>query len=178
VEADLGDGVFILDAGPVDVGVESTVIDLTERQVLLLRPGGIPVEKLEAFFGERIGSPGENAKRRSPGTRYRHYAPSLPVSVWRPGEGAEVKSEEEDDDGGFPPVDPSVTGYIGMTPPPAECALSLLFDSPESYARGIFAGFRRMEAERLLKAIVVEWPSAEGIGLALRDRVRRASSRQ
>ncbi|HOM97712.1 MAG TPA: L-threonylcarbamoyladenylate synthase, partial [Acetomicrobium sp.] len=51
---DLGDKIdVILDSGPTDVGVESTVIDVTGERVVLLRPGGLPVEALESF-GERV----------------------------------------------------------------------------------------------------------------------------
>ncbi|MDR2137896.1 MAG: threonylcarbamoyl-AMP synthase [Synergistaceae bacterium] len=166
VATDLGDRIdLLLDAGRVDVGLESTVVDLTGREVLLLRPGGTPVERLEAFFGEPVGFPlpDGDGKKRSPGTRYRHYAPNVPVYVWTPGE--ELP----------PPADPSESGFMGTTPPPVPFARTVLFDSKESYARGIFAGFRRFEAEGI-RHIVVEWPGPEGLGLALRDRIRRAAA--
>ncbi|MDR2180131.1 MAG: threonylcarbamoyl-AMP synthase [Synergistaceae bacterium] len=165
VAADLGDRIdILLDAGSVDVGLESTVIDLTGRGVLLLRPGGAPAEKLEKFFGEPLESPGDDARKRSPGTRYRHYAPALPVSIWRPGEEEIPRS-----------IDPSTSGFMGMTPPSAHFARTVLFDSESSYARGMFAGFRHFEAEGL-RHIVVEWPRSQGIGLALQDRIWRASN--
>ncbi|MDR1979976.1 MAG: threonylcarbamoyl-AMP synthase [Synergistaceae bacterium] len=166
VEADLGDRIdILLDAGSVDVGLESTVIDLTGRKILLLRPGGTPAERLEEFFGEPLETPGDDAKRRSPGTRYRHYAPALPVYVWTPGEGEKMPRS----------IDPSTSGFMGMTPPSENFARTILFDSEKSYARGMFAGFRHFEAEGLLH-IVVEWPRSQGIGLALQDRIRRASA--
>jgi L-threonylcarbamoyladenylate synthase len=65
---------------------------------------------------------------------------------------------------------------MGTTPPPVPFARTVLFDSTESYALGIFAGFRRFEAEEVLY-IVAEWPEPEGLGLALRDRIRRAAAR-
>jgi L-threonylcarbamoyladenylate synthase len=165
VAADLGDRIdCLLDAGAVDVGLESTVVDLTGPEVLLLRPGGTSVERLEAFFGEPLRFPEGDAKKRSPGTRYRHYAPSVPVFVWVPGE--ELPR----------PAVPSASGFMGTTPPPAHFARTVLFDSEESYARGMFAGFRRFEAEGF-RHIVVEWPGPEGLGLALRDRIRRAAAR-
>ena len=164
VAADLGKTVdLILDSGEVEVGVESTVIDLTEPAVLLLRPGGTPLEKLEDFFGESLKMPGIEARRRSPGTRYRHYAPGVPVWVWRKGEVLP------------PPVDPQVSAFVGMNRPLETFARSIVFDSEENYARGIFAGFRTLEAEGYLH-IVAEWPASEkGVGLALRDRISRAA---
>ena len=162
VAADFGSGVdLILDAGRVDIGVESTVIDLTGRKVVLLRPGGAIIEKLEAFFGEPLALPDDDSKRRSPGTRYKHYAPSVSVRVWTAGERLHDS------------IDPAMSGFMGVSPPPAGFARVISFESEESYARGVFAGFRQLEADGL--NIVAEWPNPQGIGLALRDRIRRAS---
>ena len=162
VAADLGSEVdMILDAGRVDIGLESTVIDLTGQKVVLLRPGGTIVERLEAFFGEPLALPDDDFKRRSPGTRYKHYAPSVSVRVWTAGERLHDS------------MDPAKSGFIGVSSPPAEFARVISFESEENYARGVFAGFRQLEAEGL--NIVAEWPRPQGIGLALRDRIRRAS---
>ncbi|MDR2175002.1 MAG: threonylcarbamoyl-AMP synthase [Synergistaceae bacterium] len=166
VAADLGSRVdLVLDAGSVEIGLESTVIDLTEREPLLLRPGGMPRERLERFLGEPLrvpGGAGRDAERRSPGTRHRHYAPAVPVLVW--------------DGGELPPdADPRSSGFVGMAPPPAKFAWTLLFGSAENYARGIFAAFRSLEAREGCRHIVAEWPRPEGLGLALRDRILRAS---
>jgi len=162
VAADLGNKVdLVLDAGCVDIGLESTVIDLTGPKVLLLRPGGTTVERLEAFFGELLETPDYDSKKRSPGTRYKHYAPSVPVCVWKAG-------ERLDDS-----IDPAASGFLGVSSPPAAFARTILFESEENYARGVFSGFRQLEAEGL--NIVAEWPRPLGIGLALRDRIKRAS---
>ena len=72
---------MILDAGPVSVGIESTVLDMTAEPPLLLRPGGLSREALEDFLGEALNRP-EAPSARSPGTRYRHYAPFVPVRIW------------------------------------------------------------------------------------------------
>jgi L-threonylcarbamoyladenylate synthase len=164
VTADLGDNVnLVLDAGPVDIGLESTVIDLTGPKVMLLRPGGAPLERLEAFFGEPLGLPDGKSKKRSPGTRYKHYAPAVPVRVWARGDDLHES------------IAPAKWGFMGLNPPPpVNFARVILFDSEESYARGVFAGFREMEAQGLV-GIVTEWPRPVGIGLALRDRIKRAS---
>lgn len=151
---------MILDAGPVSVGIESTVLDMTTEPPLLLRPGGLSREVLEDFLGVGLGCP-EVPSARSPGTRYRHYAPFVPVWIWEGGplpEGA----------------DPGRCGFMGLTSPSAPFARSLRFDSPENYARGLFAGFRAMESAGVL-GIVVQWPPASGVGLGLRDRIRRAA---
>ena len=160
--ADLGNKVdLVLDAGHVDIGLESTVIDMTGRKTLLLRPGGTNVEKLEAFLGEPLELPGDDSRRRSPGTLHKHYAPTVPVRVWAAGENLHDS------------IDPAMSGFMGVSPPPAEFARVISFESEESYARGVFAGFRQLEAEGL--GIVAEYPRPLGIGLALRDRILRAS---
>lgn len=162
VAAELGNKIdLVLDAGCVDIGLESTVIDLTGSKAILLRPGGTAVEKIEAFLGESLGSPDKDSRKRSPGTRYKHYAPGVSVHVWTAG------SKLHDS------INPAMSGFMGISSPPAEFASVILFESEESYARGIFAGFRQLEAKGL--TIVAEWPKPHGIGLALRDRIRRAS---
>jgi L-threonylcarbamoyladenylate synthase len=170
VAADLGGRVdLILDAGNVEIGLESMVVDLTGSKPLLLRPGGMPPEMLERFLGERLNVPGEagkDAERHSPGTRHRHYAPAVPVVVW---EGGEIPAA----------VEPLSAGCVGLTPPPAGVGGVGLFGSEENYARGIFAAFRSLEAREGCRCIVAEWPPRpDGLGLALRDRIRRASEKE
>jgi len=72
---------LILDGGPCPVGVESTVIDLTEAEPTLLRPGGLPIEEIEKTIGQlRIGT-SHPLKPHSPGQLSRHYAPQTPVRI-------------------------------------------------------------------------------------------------
>jgi L-threonylcarbamoyladenylate synthase len=72
----------ILDGGPTGVGVESTVVDCTEPIPVILRPGGITKEQLEAVVGEVKVDPAltdGQSKPKSPGMKYRHYAPNAPL---------------------------------------------------------------------------------------------------
>ena len=77
----------ILDGGDCQVGVESTIIDLTCTPPRLLRPGGIPLEELRLVLKEveldpAVARPLEEGERpRAPGMKYRHYAPKAPVTV-------------------------------------------------------------------------------------------------
>lgn len=73
---------IIIDAGPCEIGVESTVIDCTTPVPTLLRPGGITLEQLIEVLGEVEIDPAlssEEAVPRSPGMKYTHYAPSAPM---------------------------------------------------------------------------------------------------
>ncbi len=74
---------LILDGGDAAVGVESTVIDLSRRPFDILRPGGISREALAAVLGEEVGdasAPADGKPPRSPGMKYRHYAPAAPLT--------------------------------------------------------------------------------------------------
>ncbi len=72
---------MILDGGPVGIGIESTIIDLTERVPMILRPGYITREMLEEVLGEEVCiDPGiiaadSERKPKAPGMKYKHYAP-------------------------------------------------------------------------------------------------------
>ena len=154
---------MILDGGSTDVGIESTVIDVTNpEKILLLRPGGMSVESIESVINAHLQLPDENSKRKSPGTRYRHYAPNIPVKIW--------KRDER-----FPECDASSTGYMGLHEPEYDCAEKIIFDDLKNYTRGLFAGFRRFERKGFT-CIVVEWPDDySGTGAGLQDRITRAS---
>ncbi len=159
VAADIGDGVaLILDAGECRVGVESTVLDVTADVPVLLRPGGLPLEALEEFLGPVAFPTGDNELRRSPGTRYRHYAPSVEVRVWTPG-------------GDFDW--PDVFTYMGVARAARAPWREVAFASYGAYAHGLFSALRDLERDRL--PIVAEWPPESGIGRALRDRLSRAA---
>jgi L-threonylcarbamoyladenylate synthase len=163
VARDLGEAVgLVIDGGGTDVGLESTVLDVSGKLPLLLRPGGLGLEVLEDALG-RIGLPeGTLEVRRSPGTRYRHYAPSVPVLLWP--EGAPWPVAEKH----------GTVGYMGLRRPGGSVAVDILFDSPEHYARGLFSGLRHLETTGI-SLIVADFPAPRGIGLALRDRLSRAA---
>lgn len=151
---------MVLDGGSTGVGIESTVIDLTDpSRPLMLRPGGMPREIIEAELGRRLEVPDNVTAKRSPGTRYRHYAPSVPVKIWHRGRRL-----------------PGNCAFMGMNPPSSvNMSRAIIFTSAENYAHGLFAGFRKLEAENV-SCIAVEWPEDEtGICEGLRDRISRAA---
>lgn len=77
---------YILDGGPCHIGVESTVLDLSGPEPLLLREGGLTAESLEAFLGRPLQRPNRLAQadqaQRAPGTLAHHYAPSVPLFLF------------------------------------------------------------------------------------------------
>ena len=77
---------ILLDGGPVGIGIESTIVDLSEERPMILRPGFITQEMLSAVLGDVGMDPGlasENSKRppKAPGMRYRHYAPKADLTL-------------------------------------------------------------------------------------------------
>ena len=85
VADEFGDELMVLDGGPCDVGIESSIVDCTRRHPVLLRPGVFTRAEIEAAAGEPLLERDENAPRAS-GTLEAHYAPSAPVRLMPPGQ--------------------------------------------------------------------------------------------
>ncbi len=157
---------MIIDGGETEAGIESTVIDVTNpEKILMLRPGGMPREIIEGVLEKELEIPDALSKKRSPGTRYRHYAPNIPVKIWQ---------YEKN----FPVDDVKNCGYLGINDPEIKnLNHKIIFDDVKNYAHGLFSGFRKFETEKI-SYIVVEWPEDDfGLSEGLRDRILRASSK-
>ena len=178
VFSDVGASVdLVLDGGATSVGVESTVLDATGPDLVLLRPGGCPVEEIEARAGARVLLSGGDG-RRSPGVRYRHYAPRVPLLL-NPTREEVALALSEAGAGARARV-----AWMGLEGPEVslgdgtvDLELSVLFDTPENYARGLFHALRTFE--RLgADIIAARLPDTDrGMGRAVRDRLERAASR-
>jgi L-threonylcarbamoyladenylate synthase len=84
VQSDFGDELLILDAGECSVGVESTVIDMTQYIPVILRPGAVTLEMIKDVIGETVlskASPEMEGPPPAPGMKYKHYAPNAAVTV-------------------------------------------------------------------------------------------------
>lgn len=163
VARDLGDAVdMILDGGAATLGVESTVVDLTGGMAVVLRDGGLSREAL-ARYVELDDPPDAERARRSPGTRHRHYAPKAPVVILGD-DHADLASAR--------------WGYIGIGEPPRDTsapARSVVFQNVDEMAHGLYAALRDMED---LDLIAASLPPADGIGMAVRDRLLRAAGKK
>ena len=168
---------IVLDAGASPVGVESTVLDLTTEPPVILRPGGVPREAIEAIIGSvRLLEEAfpEGQPLPSPGTSPRHYAPRVPVLLCPP-----------EPDALFQAASDALNLYerIGVMAPdgwqlPPSMRL-VRFDWGEwgdwqQLARRLFEGLRALEAEEV-DAILCPLPPASELALALRDRLLRAA---
>ncbi len=85
VQSDFGDALLILDDGECRVGVESTVIDMTQQVPVILRPGAVTLEMVRDVIGQAecapSFTPNDEEKPASPGMKYRHYAPQALLTV-------------------------------------------------------------------------------------------------
>jgi L-threonylcarbamoyladenylate synthase len=168
VVADLGEDVdYVLDGGPCDVGVESTIIDLSRERPVLLRPGGMPREAIEAIVGAL--SVADAAAPAAPGTLASHYAPR-----------ADVIAVEPD---GVPAALAAATGRIAVLAPASAFAAwgdltgVLAYPLPDDVAgmaRSLFAALRDLDAAGV-NVVIAALPPAAGLGEAVGDRLRRAA---
>lgn len=173
VSIDLGDAVgVILDGGPCDIGVESTVVDVSGLRPVLLRPGGLAREAIEEVVGS-LEAPAPGGPARSPGMKYRHYAPSVPVALVR-GDASDV-----------PPLirarsDPASTGVLACTQVVAALPDYVTVDlgsTVEMAASRLFSGLRQLDASGVA-LIVAVWSKTDtgGLGLAVLNRLEKAAS--
>jgi L-threonylcarbamoyladenylate synthase len=154
----------VLDSGPCPVGVESTVLDLSSDEPVLLRPGGATVEAIEAVIGPvRRADKSPLGALRSPGLLASHYAPKLPVRL----DAVEVQQDEA-----LLAFGPALWGAATVF------ALSDAADLTEAAAR-LFAGLRKLDEDAaalgLARIAVMPIPQ-QGLGLAINDRLRRAAA--
>ena len=167
----------VVDGGPCQVGVESTILDLTCTPPRLLRPGGLPLEALEEVAGpvavdkavtERLKD-GEQPK--APGMKYRHYAPKAPVTVVRgdPAQTAAYIAQHIGEKTGVMCFDEYRDCFPGCV---VEC-----FGSENdlgTQAREVFDRLRAFD-DTDVRQIWAQCPSDEGLGLAVANRIKKAA---
>jgi L-threonylcarbamoyladenylate synthase len=155
VRADLGDEVdYILDGGPSEVGVESTIVDCTLDPPVILRSGGIPDDEVARLLGDSPPSaaPAVGASR-APGMLPSHYAPRCAVVLATDGSAAAALAAD-------------LPGRVEV--------LDLTADLV-AYAQQLYARLRAAD-EAGVDTLVAVMPPAEGLGYAIRDRLTKAAA--
>ncbi|MCI6150319.1 MAG: threonylcarbamoyl-AMP synthase [Flintibacter sp.] len=171
----------IVDGGPCSVGVESTIIDLTETPARLLRPGGITLEQLEAVLGEVAVDPavtrlmGAGEQPKAPGMKYRHYAPKAPVTVVTgdPKKSAEYIAAHAGAEDGIICFDEFLPLFTRRSETRPVMDLGPAGDKEEQ-ARHIFDALRSFD-HTSVPAIWAQCPDTTGIGLAIANRLNKAA---
>ena len=158
VVEDLGDRIdLILDAGPTPVGVESTVLDLTQSPPAILRPGGVSREELQKVLGKvtlasSISDELAAKGLAGPGMTHKHYAPRANVELFDNETALEKRAKE------------------------LRVAHRRVAELREPRPETLFAKLRELDADGT-DVILCVLPAADGIGLAVRDRLLRAAGR-
>lgn len=144
----------VLDDGPCDVGVESTIVDLATPTPRLLRPGGLPAEAIEAALGQPLAARAETGPLTAPGQMISHYAPSAALRL------------------NAPTPKPGET-FIGFGPMPCDLNLSASGDLHEA-AASLFGHLHSADATG--RPIAVAPVPETGLGRAINDRLKRAAA--
>ena len=168
----------IVDGGPCRVGVESTIVDLTEDRPRLLRPGGITPEQLISVLGDLVVDKAvtaqidKDAVVKAPGMKYRHYAPAEPVVI--------VSGSRE-----------KAAAYIRRHFTPGDRVLCfeeelLLYEgcAPLAYGReadvntlsaGLFAALRELD-DPSIHQVYARCPVGGGVAYAVQNRLKKAAA--
>lgn len=162
----LGDAVpYILDGGPCTVGVESTILGWEDGTCVLYRPGGVPVEAIEAVIG-RVGGPSRQVLPVAPGMLASHYAPRTPVLI---GDVPALLAQHAKQH-------VHIISFMQRYRDTDNEVLSPAGDLHEA-ARGLFAALRTADASNA-DLIVAEVFPDEGLGRAINDRLQRAAAKR
>jgi L-threonylcarbamoyladenylate synthase len=155
----------ILDSGPCAIGLESTVLDLSGPAPVLLRPGGLSLEALEAAIGpiQRPTAAQQNAAPSAPGMQLSHYAPALPLRL----NATSIAADE---------------ALLAFGPPLPGAALAFQLSAQQNLAQAaarLFEGLHMLDGEaagRGFSRIAVQPIPSHGLGLAINDRLTRAAA--
>jgi L-threonylcarbamoyladenylate synthase len=155
---------IVLDGGPCRVGVESTVVSFLDDQPMLLRPGGVAVEEIEEVIGRLKIAKADGSQPVSPGQLPRHYAPSTPILLTD-----------------APPRADSRVGLLTFGSPSNDAGFAAVEvlsaqECLREAAANLFAAMRRLDALQLDYIVARPVPEV-GLGLAIMDRLRRASAK-
>ena len=168
----------IVDGGPCRVGVESTIVDLTEERPRLLRPGGITPEQLLEVLGDLVidkavtAQIDKDAVVKAPGMKYRHYAPAEPVVIVAGSrERAAVYIHRH-----FTPGD-RVLCFTEELPLYADCS-PLAYGSEadvNTLSAGLFAALRELD-DPSIHQVYARCPEGGGVAYAVQNRLKKAAA--
>ncbi|MCX6609880.1 MAG: L-threonylcarbamoyladenylate synthase [Acidobacteria bacterium] len=158
----LGEAVdMILDGGPTEVGIESTVLSLTGPQPVLLRPGMVTREQIEAHLGPILLLENAGAAHASPGLHAKHYSPRTPLYLLSPAEPL-----PKDGDG----------VYLHWSTPRDGATSHPMPQDPAQYAAILYDTLHQVDLHGY-DWIAVEAPPAGSAWAGILDRLKRASIR-
>jgi L-threonylcarbamoyladenylate synthase len=165
VREEFGEGLFILDGGACEVGLESTIVDLSRGAPVLLRPGAVTREDLATALGE-LPRDRDAGAPRAPGTLAAHYAPRTALAI---ADAASLDAELG--------VPSNIAVLALREAPPTANVTSWIAASedPARYGHDLYANLRALDASGA-KRIVVEAPPRSAAWEAVNDRLDRAAA--
>ena len=170
VAASLGDQTWVLDGGACEVGLESTVLDLSGPTARILRPGALGARDLEPLIGSLSAATttvDDETPRASPGQMARHYAPRAPVRLY-----------SHLTDAHFHAValgDGKKLGVLSLEPTTLSAHEIAMPLEPAAYARQLYAALHELDAAGV-GLILIEDVPANAAWDAVRDRLQRAAT--
>ena len=171
---------MIVDGGACRVGLESTIVDLSEQRPRLLRPGGITPEQLLDVLGDRVvdkavtAQLGKDEVVKAPGMKYRHYAPQCPVVIVagsRESAASYIHKHFEAGD--------RVLCFREELPLYEDCS-PLAYGSEEdasTLSAGLFAALRVLD-DPAVKRVYARCPQGGGVAYAVQNRLKKAAAFQ
>jgi L-threonylcarbamoyladenylate synthase len=169
VAEEFGDELLVLDGGACEVGIESSIVDCSGPHPVLLRPGTLGRERIEAVLGEPLREPDEHSPRAS-GTLEAHYAPRAKVRLM-----AGTMLHTALQMLGAEPLKLAVYSRTVRLPAGSPLRRKAMPAEPAAAAHELFAALRELDAEGV-DLIWVEEPPAEPAWEGVRDRLRRAAA--
>lgn len=167
VREEFGDAVpVVLDGGECDVGIESTILDLSGDVPRVLRPGRITHAQIEAVVGNVAQGAGQDSPRAS-GTLEAHYAPRTPL-LMLPRAALKAEAQQQETLG-------KRVAVLALAELPAGLQGRALPADPVAYAHGLYAGLRAIDALGA-NLLLVERPPEGPAWLAVHDRLRRSAA--
>lgn len=163
---EFGEKMLILNGEQSEVGLESTIISCVNEHPQILRAGAITPQDILRVTGHDVtkGSD-EDSGIRVPGALKSHYAPRIDVII--------IKSEEEINE--YPQFNPERSALLSFSEPTQRYRLQRSMQTYEEFAHELYSFFREAEKNGC-DAIFVVAPEEQGIGIAINDRLRKASA--
>jgi L-threonylcarbamoyladenylate synthase len=157
---------MVLDGGACEIGIESTIVDVSRGKPVVLRPGRIGEDDITATLGVAL-APRDSAAPRAPGTLHSHYAPRQPLHL--------VPSREWDMRARSTSKGRGVMSFRARPEGDASVVWIVASSDPQRYGHDLYANLRTLDSS-VCGEILVEEPPASGRWTAIRDRLMRARS--
>jgi len=157
---------LILDGGQTDIGLESTVLDISGNETVLLRPGKISLSELEEVLCENVSlAKSSEGVLKSPGMKYRHYAPKAKVVLFTDLSELRLESEENE-------------ALLSLNSLPLQKVKNQTDFSGDRqrFAHELFSTLRDLD-EQGIQSVYIERVDLSGLGQAIMDRLNRAAER-